>query len=91
MKQISFQPIQRVQTVTTPRNQKEDLIEQIVQQCNLTDQEKKTLAKRLALAMNTFHWTEQDLHALLKKKQDATIRNYTGFIKWSANIKFTKV
>ena len=86
MKQITFTHLQE-QPKVTPRNQKEDLIEQIVAQCNLPPGASRQLAKRLAIVVNTAHWTETDLHALLKKKQDGTIRNYTAFVKWNATIK----
>lgn len=74
-------------TVTQVRNQKEDMIEQIVQQCTGTPTEKKNLAKLIALTANTAGWTAQDLHALLKKRSDPTIRNYTGFVRWSIKMK----
>lgn len=89
MKQISFTQVERPAppTLTRVQNNAQYLIEQIVQQCSLTDKEKKDLAKRLAIAMHTAGWTEQDLHALLKKKEDKGIRNFTGFVKWSATIR----
>lgn len=67
------------------RNAKEDLINQIADQCHPVS-ERATIRKRLALATNTAKWTETDLHALLKKRQDPTIRNYTAFVKWSTKI-----
>jgi len=55
-----------------------------VQQTNVTD--KKSLAKRLALAYRTLKWSDMDLHALLKKRSDPTIRNYSAFVQWSTKI-----
>ena len=79
------QPIDR--SKPQPRTQKEDLIEQIVAQCSFKKKgDDRELAKLLAIATNTLGWTEQDLHALMKKKQDPTIRNYTAFVWWSAKI-----
>ena len=66
------------------RNQKEDLIAQIVEKTNETD--KKGLARRIAIAYNTLRWTEMELHALLKKADDPSVHNYTAFVKYSATI-----
>lgn len=85
---LNFDHIKQPQkTVTTVRNQREDIIEQIVQQTSLTDPEKKNLAKLIALTANIAKWKTEDLHALLKKRNDPTIRNYTGFVKWSIKMK----
>ena len=63
------------------RNNREHLIEQIV---NRTDEKnKKNLAKLLAIASYRQRWQDIDLHALLKKADDPSIRNYTAFVKWS--------
>lgn len=70
-----------------PRNQQEDLIEQIVAQCTLKPGEDRKLARVLAIAANTGKWTTMDLHALLKKRMDPTIRNYTAFVWYSSKIK----
>lgn len=70
-----------------PRNQQEDLIEQIVAQCTLKPGEDRKLARVLAIAANTGGWSTTDLHALLKKRLDPTIRNYTAFVWWSAKVK----
>lgn len=64
---------------------RQDLITQIAEAT--TERDKKHLAKRIAITANTLSWNETDLHALLKKKQDPNIRNYTGFVKWSILIK----
>lgn len=69
------------------RNQREDLIEQIVARAGGTETQKRNLAKRIALWANTTKATTTDLHALLRKADDRTIRNYGGFINWSITIK----
>ena len=61
------------------RNQKEDLIKQIVE--GTVEKNKKQLAKMLAIQTHTFKWTVTDLHSLLRKKDDPQIRNYTAFVK----------
>lgn len=67
------------------RNNREHLIEQIV---NATDEKnKKHLAKLIAIYANRYHWTDTELHALLKKREDPSIRNYTAFVKWSVKDK----
>lgn len=72
----------------TPRNQKEDLIEQIVAQCvHKKPGDDRKLARLLAVAANTASWTTTDLHALLRKRHDPGIRNYTGYVWWSAKVK----
>lgn len=69
------------------RSNREQLIADIVSQCNVIGVEKrKELARRIALAANTLHWSDQDLHVLMKKKQDPTIRNYSAFLNWSIKI-----
>ena len=73
------------------RNQREDLIEQIVAQCTFRKPgEDRKLARLLAIAANTAGWTATDLHALLRKREDPTIRNYTRFVWWSAKVKRQK-
>lgn len=62
----------------TVRNQKEDIIAQIVEQT--TEKNKKNLAKVLAIHVNTFKLSTTDLHALLKKKGE--VKNYTAFVWW---------
>lgn len=94
MKNISFnhinlQPASDAFPVT-PRNQREDLIEQIVAQCTLRPGEDRKLAKLIAVTANLGHWTAMDLHALLRKKEDPSIRNYTAFVWWSAKVRGTK-
>jgi hypothetical protein len=60
-------------------------VQQIVAQTN--EKDKPALEKLLMIAANTAGWSTADLHALLKKRSDPSIRNYTGFVKWSATIK----
>lgn len=70
------------------RNNTEALIEDIVNATGVqSDREKKSLARLIALAYHTLKWSDTDLHALLKKRTDPSIRNYTGFVKWSVTIK----
>jgi hypothetical protein len=78
----TFEPVQEVLLV---RNNTEQLIADIVNATN--EKNKKGLAKQIALAYNTLGWSDTDLHALFKKRSDPSIRNYTGFVKWSVTIK----
>jgi hypothetical protein len=89
MKTITFDHINIEQTqANAPRSQREDLIEQIVAQCTFRKPgEDRKLARLLAVTANTARWSTTDLHALLKKRQDPTIRSYTRFVWWSAKIK----
>jgi hypothetical protein len=68
------------------RTQEEDLIAQIVAHTQGTEAEKRGLAKRLAITAKIAKWGTAELHALLKKRQDPTIRNYSGFVRWSCKI-----
>lgn len=90
MKNITFNHLNLqpapVASQPTPRNQKEDLIEQIVANCILKPGQDRKLARALAVTANTAKWTAMDLHALLKKKSDPTIRNYTAFVWWSCKV-----
>lgn len=74
-----FNPIERPATIAV-RSNKESLIAQIVER---TTADKKLLAKRIALWVNRYKLTEMDLHALLKKADDPSIRNFTAFVQWS--------
>lgn len=67
------------------RNQKEDLIKQIVDAT--TEKDKKKLAKMLALAYNAKKWSLTDLHILYQKRNDPGVHNYTGLVWWSVKIK----
>lgn len=67
------------------RNNREQLIADIVERTEVED--KHWLARRLAIAMNTLKWTDTDLHALLKKADDPTVRNYTALVQASCTIK----
>lgn len=87
MKSITFDHLKTQPSTKGPRNQKEDLIEQIVAQCTLKPGDDRKLARVLAIAANTGKWTTTDLHALLKKKNDPALRNFTAFVWWSAKVK----
>jgi hypothetical protein len=63
---------------------RKDLCTQIAEATTVED--KKELAKRIAIAANTLKWSETDLHALFRRKDDPTIYNFTGFVKWSIEI-----
>lgn len=89
MKTISFEHLEVKKPTERARNQREDLIEQIVAQCTFRQPgDDRKLARLLAIAANTGGWDTTDLHYLLKKKQDPTLRNYTAFV-WS-RAKITK-
>lgn len=85
MKRIVF--TKKETTTLQVRNQKEQLIAEIVEATS--EPNKKALAKLLALRANEMRWTETDLHALLKKKTDPNIRNFTAYVKWSIKTKTT--
>lgn len=74
-----FDQIQRP-TPLAIRTTKEDIIAQIVER---TSADRKLLAKRIALWVNRYKLTETDLHALLKKADDPSIRNYSAFVQWA--------
>lgn len=83
MKQVSFTHLEK--PTSRARNQKEDLIEQIVAQCYFRKPgDDRKLARLLAVTANAGKWSTMDLHALLNKKQDPSIRNYTAFVWYSA-------
>lgn len=85
MKTPTFDHLNLTKPTSGPRNQREDLIEQIVAQCrNKTPADDRKLARLLAITTNAAKWSTTDLHALLKKKNDPSIRNYTAFVWWSA-------
>lgn len=79
MKRIEFKPIEH--PTLQVRSNREQLIADIVEATTETD--KKKLAKLLAIRSREMNWTEQDLHALLGKKKDPKIRNFTKFVWWS--------
>ena len=63
------------------RNSREDLIEQIVAETDAsTDEKKRALARRIALAGNTLKWSDFDLTVLLAK---ADPRKYPGIKNYS--------
>lgn len=85
MKRATFKIDIQQQPTTRARNKKEALIEEIVAQCtHKRPGDDRKLARLLAVTANAAKWTETDLHALLKKKQDPKLRNYTAFVWWSA-------
>lgn len=85
MERITIRTFQKVEEELQIRNNTEALIADIV---NATSEKnKKKLAKAIALAYKTLGWTDSDLHALLKKRQDPSLRNYTAFVWWSSKIK----
>lgn len=67
------------------RSNKDQLIADIVNAT--TEKNKKKLAKVLALTYNALNLSEIDLHALLQKKNDPSIRNYTAFVWYSCKIR----
>lgn len=78
-------------TVTPARNQKEDLIEQIVSHCRCrSETDARNLAKRIAIWANTTKADTTDLHALLNKHRDPTVRNYGGLVNYLIKIKSIK-
>lgn len=80
MKQINFNTYQpSLSPELEVRNNREDLIRQIVEKTDAKNP--KLLAKRIAIVANTFKWTEQDLHYLLKRHGE--VKNYSAFINWS--------
>lgn len=83
MKPIQFTAIQR--PTLQVRNNRDQLIADIVEAT--TETNKTSLAKLIAIRARELKWTDQDLHALLAKKNDPKIRNYTAFLKWSLKTK----
>lgn len=87
MKKIDFSHLQQKQENQPRANtNKELLINDIADQC-YPPEERPAIRRRLAIAANTAKWTEMDLHALLKKRQDPSVRNYTALVKWSTKIR----
>ena len=85
MKKIEFTRPMTMEPELHVRSAREALIADIV---NATqEKDKRKLAKRLAMAANTLHWQEIDLHALLQKRNDPNVRNYTAFVWWSCKIR----
>lgn len=87
MKQITFEHLTKPDT-NKPRaaNNFELLINDIAEQTHPPER-RKDVRKRLAIAARTARWTEMDLHALLKKRNDPSIRNYSAFVNWSCKIR----
>lgn len=47
---------------------------------------RRQLAKRLAVAYHTAKWSVTDLHALLQKRLDPSIRNFSAFVNWTCKV-----
>lgn len=60
----------------------QDLINQIVAQMVVDQNRAAWLRKMMAIQTNTFKWSTTDLHAVLQKKHDPTVRNYTAWVTW---------
>jgi len=85
VKKITVRTFEKVEEPLQVRSNREQLIADIV---NATSEKnKKELAKLISLRANQMKWSDMDLHALLGKKKDPTIRNFTAFVKWSIKIK----
>lgn len=85
MQKITFKPIEQRPEELKVRNNWEALIADIVNATSVRD--KKELAKLIAISAKTQGWGESELHALLQKRNDPTIRNYTAFVRWSIKTK----
>jgi hypothetical protein len=87
MKRIEPRSFEKKEPDILVRSNREQLIADIVYATNIQEPgEKKKLAARIAMAANAMGWSDSDLHALLKKKQDPTIRSFTRFVWWSIKI-----
>lgn len=85
MKQITFSKEYRIEEEEIQvRNNRQQLILDIVN--NTTEPNKKSLAKRIAIVANQLGWSDMDLHALLKKRHDPKVYNYTGFVKYNLKV-----
>jgi hypothetical protein len=84
VKRIQFAGIERPSTLQV-RNNREQLIREIVDATSEPD--KKKLAKLLAIRSRELQWSDTDLHGLLAKRNDPSIRNYTKFVWWSIKTK----
>ena len=84
MKRITFNlPVQR-EEILQIRSNKDQLIADIVERT--TVENKKLLAKRIAIAYNALKWSETDLYGLLRKADDRSIINYSAFVQWAIKI-----
>lgn len=76
---------------SSARNAKEALIEDIVAKCHCrSEKEAQTLKKRIAIWLNTTKADETDLHALLQKHRDPSVRNYGGLVNYLIKIRRAK-
>lgn len=74
---------QRLPDPLATRTPKEDIINQIVAKTRGSQEERKALAKLIAIWANRYLLNSTDLHALLKKADDPNIRNFGGFVRWA--------
>lgn len=65
-----------------PRNGMEQLVRDIVEQTDAKGAQARKLQKLLVIQAKALRWSMTDLHALLQKKKDPAIRNYSAFV-WS--------
>ena len=79
MKHLTFTIQPTLSPSLAVRNNREDLIRQIVELTDATDRNK--LARRIAITANTLKWSDTDLHALLKKRGE--VDNYSKFVNWT--------
>ena len=77
--------------VSRARNADEALIEEIVGHCRCrSEKDARTLAKRIAIAAKTFKWDTADLHGLLQKRNDPSVRNYGGLVNHLVKVRVAK-
>lgn len=69
---------------TSARTPTEALIEQIVDAT--TEQDKKKLARALAITAKTLKWSDQQLHMLYQKRLDPKVRNFTALVWWHCKV-----
>lgn len=86
-----MQPINSILTApaapqSRARTAREDMIEQIVAATDAKGAKARELARLLAVGGNTLRWTATEYHALLRKKDDPGIRNYSAFVWWQAKV-----
>lgn len=67
------------------RNNREQLIKEIVEAS--TEKDKKKFARFISIRARELKLTDTDLHYLLQKKNDQSIKNYTAFVRWSLKVK----
>ena len=83
MKKIEFKKIEKKEPLLI-RSNREQLIADIVSQCNIIGvEERKKLAALIAILTNKNGWPDHMLHKLLKWKQDPKIKKYVALVKWA--------